>query len=517
MSVAHAVDRAAAIRPLGIATRHLGVEKTWREFRDAVARLAAGLQSLTPGKPPRVAVLAANSPRHLELMYAVHWCGGVLVPLNTRLALAELQEIAEHAEIEIVVTDGHYRTAAHGLATRKDGSVLVDIGTTPNPEAATNYEELTRFDAIPHAATSGWETAALFYTGGTTGRPKGVMHSHHAMVMQCVNLVAELHFNEETVHLHSGPMFHMGDCMTGHSVTLAGGTHTFLSQFDTEGLLRSVRDEGSNALMLVPTMMAALLDAGAANVEVLQTVRWISYGAAAITLALLARVVAALPSAGLVQCYGQTELCGACTILPPECHHQNRAHEEKLRSAGRPFLTCAIRIVAPNGEELPQGAIGEIVVRSPSAMQGYWKDPVQTAAALRDGWIRTGDVGRLDEDGFVTILDRVKDMIITGGENVFSAEVENALASHPGVAACAVIGVPDERWGEAVHAVVVRRSCSGVDARELIAHCRQQVAGYKCPKTIEFRDTPLPVSGVGKVLKAELRATLNKALDSSIQ
>lgn len=235
----------------------------------------------------------------------------------------------------------------------------------------------------------------------------------------------------------------------------------------------------------------------------LTSLRSIMYGGSSITVALLDRARKALPSAGFVQAFGQTEASPTLTLLSRD-DHDDASRPELLRSAGRAIGHTEVRIVDPEGNEVPRGEQGEIVGRGENVMLGYWNRPEETATALRNGWLHTGDAGRMDAQGYVYVLDRLKDMIITGGENVFSAEVENALVSHPEVAMCAVIGIPDELWGEAVHAVVVAKPGKAPTAAELIAHCKDRIAAYKCPKSVELREA-LPISGAGKVLKAELR------------
>lgn len=236
----------------------------------------------------------------------------------------------------------------------------------------------------------------------------------------------------------------------------------------------------------------------------LGALRTIAYGASPISEAVLERAMAALPGVGFVQAYGMTELSPLATLNPASYHTAEGRRLGKLRSAGRASHCTEVRIVDPQGREVPRGTVGEVVVRGPNVMQGYWNQPALTAAALRDGWMHTGDGAWMDDDGFIFIADRLKDMIITGGENVYSAEVENALAQHPAVAACAVIGIPSDEWGESVHAVVVRHPQHELAAEALMAHCRPLIAGYKCPRSVDFVEA-LPLSGAGKVLKTKLR------------
>jgi acyl-CoA synthetase (AMP-forming)/AMP-acid ligase II len=232
------------------------------------------------------------------------------------------------------------------------------------------------------------------------------------------------------------------------------------------------------------------------------------YGGQCISEAILRRAIASLPNCGFLQAYGMTELSPVATFLPPRYHATEGPDAGKLRAAGRAAYTVEIRIVDDEDREVPRGTVGQIVVRGPIVMQGYWNQPALTAAALKGGWMHTGDGGYMDDEGFVFVVDRIKDMIITGGENVYSAEVENAIYQHPAIAMCAVIGVPDEQWGERVHAVVTLKPGQTATAAEIIAHSRQLIAGYKCPRTVDVRTEPLPLSGAGKVLKTVLRKEL---------
>jgi len=257
--------------------------------------------------------------------------------------------------------------------------------------------------------------------------------------------------------------------------------------------------------MLVPTMIQMTIDHPAMKEpRDLSALKTIVYGASPMSEALLDRAMATLPGVGFVQAYGMTELSPVATLNPAYYHTTEGRKLGKLRAAGRAGYCTEVRIVDDRGREVPRGTVGEVAVRGPNVMQGYWNKPEQTAQAVRDGWMHTGDGAWMDEDGFIFIADRLKDMIITGGENVYSGEVENALAQHPAVAACAVIGIPSDQWGETVHAAVVRKPEQIVSAEDLVAHCKSLIAGYKCPRSVAFVDA-LPLSGAGKVLKTKLR------------
>jgi long-chain acyl-CoA synthetase len=300
-------------------------------------------------------------------------------------------------------------------------------------------------------------------------------------------------------------MFHLADAAAIVGINIVGGTHAIVPFFTPENLVKAVEKERVTALVLVPTMFGMLRDYLVDHPADLTSVLQIKYGASAISETLLRDAMAMFPNAEFMQAYGQTELSPCATILEPRFHKENANGKSYLRSAGRAVFGVDVRIVDEDMQECTPGAVGEIAVRSPGAMLGYWNQPELTARTIVNGWLRTGDAGYMDEEGFVYLVDRVKDMIVSGGENVYSAEVENALSAHDGVAECAVIGVPDDKWGERVHAIVRLKPGATATPDDLIAHCKTLIAGYKCPRSAEIRSEPLPLSGAGKILKVELR------------
>jgi long-chain acyl-CoA synthetase len=311
---------------------------------------------------------------------------------------------------------------------------------------------------------------------------------------------------EDTVHLHTSPMFHVAGGARAFSVTLAGGTHVMNPRFDVETFLATIERERVTITIIVPTMLARLVEYDGLERFDLSSLRLLSYGASPMPEALLRRAKERLPGIRFLQSYGMTELSPVATVLPPEYHVFEGPDAGYTASAGQPVYNADLMILGDDERSVPTGGIGEVCVRGPMVMKGYWNLPELTADTLRGGWMHTGDAGYLDERGFLFIVDRVKDMIVSGGENVYSAEVEDAIYLHPDVAECAVVGVPSERWGEAVHAVVVPRAGTRPTAESIIEHCRTRIAGYKCPRTVEFREEELPKSGPGKILKTELRA-----------
>ncbi|MBS0446015.1 MAG: long-chain fatty acid--CoA ligase [Proteobacteria bacterium] len=507
MYLTQALHRAVQQTPDRIAVRFGERQRTFREFAGRVARLAGALQGLGMRDGDRIAMLSLNSDRYLEYQMAVPWGGGVLNPCNTRWSTAEILYSLEDSGSTILLVDETHRPLAEKL--RRESSTLRELiycGDGAAPDGMHGYEALlSRAEPAADAGRYGDDLAGIFYTGGTTGFPKGVMLSHANLCSSGLALLAEGAAVRDGTYLHAAPMFHLADIGLAMPHWLAGNTHAIVPAFAPEAVLEALERDRVTHTLLVPTMIQMLVDHPAIKQpRDLGALKTIIYGASPIAEAVLERAMAALPDVGFMQGYGMTELSPLASILSPWHHTPQGRQLGKLRSAGRASFNCEIRIVDADDRELPRGSVGEVIVRGPNVMQGYWNKPEQTAATLRNGWMHTGDGGRMDDDGYVYIVDRMKDMIISGGENVYSAEVENAIAQHPAVAASAVIGIPSAQWGESVHAVVVRKPGSDAAADELIAHCKALIAGYKCPRSVEFRDA-LPLSGAGKILKTELR------------
>ncbi|MGF6917056.1 class I adenylate-forming enzyme family protein [Paraburkholderia sp. 40] len=509
------VTRAARINPDGWAIT--GPNKvSWKTFADRVNSVAHALPAFGVRPGDRVALLSLNRPEFLEAQYAIWAAGAVLVPINHRLAEFEIIEILNDAQVSCMMFDEDHAAVVREVVTSVESlkslialeeSKVLSLAAFNVPVALLallrRMEPATR--GVP-TQVSDESTAAIFYTGGTTGRPKGVMLSHKSFAVQALVMANALRFQADSVYLHATPMFHLADFGIGLALTVAAGAHAFLPRFDPGQAIERMAEVGVTEVNLVPTMLATLLDQlTAAQASVLVNIRTVAYGGSSIAAPLLQRLMQAMPRARFQQFYGMTELCGACTTLPPERHVMDGPLAGELQSAGQALPMTEIEVRGVDDVPLESGQPGEIVVRGPQMMQGYWRNIAATEAVLRDGWLYTGDVGSIDRNGFVTIVDRIKDMIVTGGENVYSAEVESVLTSHLGVAACAVIGLPDPKWGERVHAVVVKRPDIELSEDDLDAHCRARIAGYKRPRSYEIRDEHLPVSGAGKVRKAQLR------------
>ncbi len=496
MRLTQGLHRNRLLCPDRTATVYGDRRRSWTELADRISRLAGGLHAKGARAGDRIGIIALNSDQMIEAYYAILWAGCVAVPFNTRWADAEVDHALDDSRPRIVLVDNGFAEVHARLSAR--GVTIIGLAGSAGPES---FEALIGSNApCPDQCRSGDELAIIFYTGGTTGRSKGVMLSHANLLINFAFYSMVAPHPPGTMFLHTPPLFHLGDAVMLFGLTNIGATHVVLPGFDPDAVIDAVERHGANALFLVPTMIGMLCEALRTRPADMSGVTRLNYGAAPISRSLLERAMAALPNAAFVQAYGQTELSPFATVLDHEDHLGDR-----LNSAGRPIPSVDLRIVDAELREVPRGAPGEIVVRGPGVMLGYWNLLEQTERTIVDGWLRTGDAGYMDDNGYLFLVDRVKDMIVSGGENIYSAEVERALSSHPDVLQCAVIGVPDDKWGERVHAILHVRPGSTACAADLIAHCEPLIANYKRPKSLDLRTEPLPLSGVGKVMKAELR------------
>ena len=499
---------AATSRPTAASTRFGERHRTWRETQDRVARMAAALHGLGVGPGDRVAILALNSDRYTEFLSAVWWAGAVVVPMNTRWTAVENAYSVEDSGSRVLFVDQAFAPmvpAIRAAAPCLKHLVFCDDGAVPDGMAS--YEALIeRHASCADAEAGGEDLAGLYYTGGTTGFPKGVMVPHRALWYNNMVAAKGLNLDADDVALHAAPMFHMADGCLGGGVSIVGAQHTYISRFDPEAAMATIERYGVTHTIMVPTMVGLLLQHPNFAPERFGSLRVIGYGGSPIPRGTLAEALRRLPHVAFVQVYGQTEMAPIVSVMPASYHVFEGPRAGKLASAGRPAPGCEVRIIDESGADVVPGQVGEIVARSPGSMLGYWKLDEQTAATLKDGWVHTGAGAYQDEDGFLYIVDRMKDMIVTGGENVFTAEVESALSTHPAVAEVAVIGIPSEKWGEEVHAILVLRAGHAATEAEILAHCEPLIANYKRPRSLTFRVESLPLSGAGKILKRDLRA-----------
>ncbi|HEU0203832.1 MAG TPA: long-chain fatty acid--CoA ligase [Burkholderiaceae bacterium] len=505
MYLTQGLHRSMQRHPEKIATSALGHTQTFRQLTERVARLAGALRTLGVRKGDRVAMLALNSDRYIEFLLASWWLGAVATPVNTRWSDAEIRySLNDCGSLVLIVDDEHLSRVPAILAGAATVRATLYTGTQAPPRGLLSFEGLlVTATPIEDARCAGDDLAAILYTGGTTGFPKGVMLSHANLWSAAMGRMAEVPNPERFTTLLTAPLFHVAGLGRVIGQTLVGGTCVTLPQFRAEALLQTIERERITDLVLVPSMIQMMLDDPSFGRYRLDSLERILWGAAPITVPLLERALDAFPGVEFIHVYGMTETAAAVSVNG-QCNDPEARRSGRVRSAGRAGYAAEVRIVDNEGREVPRGTVGEIAVRGPMVMMGYWNKPEETAKVLRDGWLYTGDGAYMNEEGWLFVVDRIKDMIITGGENVYPAEVETVLGRHPAVAAAAVIGIPSEQWGESVHAVVVLRDGAQASADELRTFCRGLLGGYKCPKSIEFRTT-LPTSAAGKVVKSELR------------
>jgi long-chain acyl-CoA synthetase len=491
---------------------------TWGEHTERVSRLTHALSRQLGVEPPgRFAVLALNSHQYLELWHAAFIGAGVINPLNLRLAPRELAYIITDSGSEVVFADPTFAPlVAAARAEMGDDDpirhvVLIGEGDVPHD---LGYEALLAA-ASPVMCDEPEETdpVVLMYTGGTTGLPKGVLIEHRAEILNVYHGTMTIPDLRVETYLMQTPMFHAASMMGILSSGAFGGRVVFIPMFNPEGVMDLIETHQVTDTLMVPTMIGLCMASEGYHPERLASLRLLVYGASPMPEAILNRLQSDLPALQLVQGYGMTEACSTATLLLPEDHVPG---SPRLRSVGRPALGIRVSVQDEDGKILPRGQIGEVCIKGGQLMREYWNKPEATAEAFKGGWYHSGDAGYIDEDGYVFLVDRVKDMIVTGGENVYSAEVESAISTHEAVAQVAVIGIPDEKWGEAVHAVVVLVAGAEATSEEIVAHARGSIAGYKVPKSVEFRAEPLPLSGAMKVLKRDLRAPYWEGRDKRI-
>lgn len=508
MHITQGLKRAVQVNSQGIATIDGVRQQTWQSFAYRVTKLAGALQTLGLKPDDRVAILALNSDRYLECYFATIWSGGIFVPLNTRLAPPELGAILTDAGAQILfVDDALQPQLPHLLVHTSTPKHFILAGDGAQAENVLAYEQLiAQADPAPDANRGNDDVALISYTGGTTGVPKGVMLTHRNSVSNALSSLAIMYDGEPWTYLHTAPMFHIADSQWNTGVTMQAGTHVFVQKFVPQEILALISERQITHIALVPTMVNMLCNVPNAETYDVSSLKKVNFGGSSIAPTVIRRARKLFPNCQFIQGYGQTETSPNVSMLLDKYNTDEGPFAGKIESAGQPVFAMDVRIVDAYDNEVPRGEIGEITARGPHVMAGYWNKPEETAVALRGGWMHTGDVGYMDEDGFIFIVDRLKDMIISGGENVYSTEVEHVIYQHTAVADCAVIGIPHEKWGEAVHAIVVPHAGAEVTAAEIIAYCRQHIAGYKCPRSVEIRSEPLPMSGAGKILKKELRA-----------
>jgi acyl-CoA synthetase (AMP-forming)/AMP-acid ligase II len=484
-------------RPEAHALVFEGRGTSWVELESKSSRFAAFLAEGGIGRGDCVAYLGKNSDDFFIAMFGIAKAGAAFLPLNWRLASPEIDEVLQDSKPRLIIFE---KDLAPLLPVSMPGSQAIPIGD----DSRIDSYQAAGDDGKPLPRVSEDDVAILLYTSGTTGQPKGVLLTHGGVnrMRLCEHLEPAFRWEDDDSFLFNLPNFHLLGIGLSLQCLYNGLKLVIQRRFDPAATLAALGVARPTLLVLTPAMIQMLVDHPDSAMADFSSVRLTMYAGSPISLGLIRRAITVMPCR-FMQFYGATESTGALSLLRPEEH--DLSDESKLKSCGRPLPFIEFRIVDPVGREMPVGEPGELVVRSPAISAGYFNKPEATAAVFQRGWYATGDIAYRDEEGLYYIVDRAKDMIITGGENVYSAEVEHALSTHPAVSATAVIGVPDEKWGEAVKAVVVLKEGASADVQDLTHHCRSRLAGYKVPKSFDIV-AELPCTSTGKIAKKELRA-----------
>jgi acyl-CoA synthetase (AMP-forming)/AMP-acid ligase II len=485
MIYVHSLGRAARYFPERTALAANGTRSTFRELHDRVGRIAAALTKHGFKAGDRLALLLPNEPDYIELVYACARLGVIVVLLNTRLSVKEIDGILGDAK-------------PHGLIRHSSLPVLT-VQVPWQVVLDQNPLDIQSDSSIPDPIYDPNAILALIYTSGTIGRPKGVEIRHANILENVYHTNFWFPLEEGSVHLHAAPIFHIADFPFMFGAPTFGACQVTILKFNPQSFCETVARERITHTVLVPTMINMLTQFPELQKYDLSTLRHLGYGGSPMAPELVHRTRQVLPKVKLIQVYGLSE-AGFLTGLLDHEHT-----EDKLTSCGRPCLGIDVRVMDQSGKEVETGKTGELVARGANIMRGYWNNPDETKNAFRNGFFRTGDVGCQDANGYFYIFDRLKDMIVTGGENVYSGEVEAVIYTHPAVREVAVFGIPDPKWGEIVKACVVLKPGKTLAADELTAYCRRSLANYKIPRSIQFSQTELPKSGSGKILKRVLR------------
>jgi long-chain acyl-CoA synthetase len=490
-----------------------GATHTYAEHFDEVALAIGGLRQLGVGRGDRFAVMMANSPEYLALFHAALLGGGVVNPLNLRFAPKELAYVLKDSGSSVCFVDQHFAPIIDQVKEEAGLEHVILVGDGDVPHTMTYADMLAAAQPVIPDEGEESDPVVLMYTGGTTGLPKGVLSDQRGQMMNLYHCLMTLPYGRDSTFLLQTPMFHAASTLTMTSLPAVGGHIVTVPMFEPVGVMRAIREYQPTFTVMVPTMIGMTLSHPDFGPDSLSPLTDIGYGASPMPQVLVEKLASLYPALNLWQVYGMTEASPVVTVLRPEDH---RSGGGLLRSAGSAVTGVELSIRDLDDTELPLGAPGEVCVRGGNFMVEYWNKPEATADAFAGGWYHSGDAGYLDADGYLYLVDRVKDMIVTGGENVYSAEVENAIASHPAVLQVAIIGVPSDEWGEEVHAIVVLHEGAEATDVEIIGYARESIAGYKVPKAVTFRTDPLPLSGAMKVLKRELRAPYWEGHDRNV-
>jgi len=489
---------------------------TYLDFEKRVSALAHLLNAKWIRKGSQVAILHPNCHYFMEAYYAIAQLGAVSVPINYRLSPRELAFILGDSEATFLIADRGFGLSVSSALLEGGKGVQTVLWTGEGEAPQLNVEAMDYEEAVGEYPTTTVEekwireedTAQLYYTSGTTGKPKGVMLTHKNVCSHALGTIAELYLTDSERWIHVAPMFHLADAWATWAITWVGGTHILVGFFDPPEVLKIMEREKATISNMIPTMLNLLVNHPDVSQHDYSSLRVLLSGGAPIAPEVVKKIVETF-QCDYIQTYGMTETSPYLTMSILKEHLRGLPYEEQLAlksKTGREFVAVQLKVVKDDGTEVAKDEkeVGEIIVKGDIVTPGYWKLPEETEKAIKDGWLYTGDLAVMDEERYVTIVDRKKDIIITGGENVYSTEVENVLYMHPAILETAVIGVPDEKWGEAVKAIVVVKEGMEATEDEIIEFCKERLAKYKAPKSVAFLDT-LPKTGSGKIAKRELK------------
>ena len=493
------LERAARLRGTADAVSCNGQRMSWASARSRAARMASVLNALGVTSGARVAFLGPNGLTYMLMPFATECAGGVFVPMNSRLAVPELIDQLKDSTPMLLLAAQSFSAPASEAAAKTGVRLLMLDGDHGFESLVAKSQEM-----VPVARPTG-DPIAIYYTGGTTGRSKGVICTSERLAINSLQWAHAVSARADERLLIVAPMFHMIAALNCVIASVLACDMTILERFTPEAALKAISEDRITNLALVPTMIDMLLAVDGFESYDLSSLRSLTYGGSPIGRNTMKGALQGFRTAQLYQIYGQTEGGPTISVLGAQWHSEEAGRAEKLRSAGKPMALTDVAILRPDGTECARGETGEIAVRGPGVSPGYWNRPDEDAAAHRNGWLHTGDAGYLDDDGFLFIVDRIKDMIVSGGENVYAAEVERVVAVHPAVLECAVIGIASDRWGEAVHAIVRLRPQSVIGTQDITNFCSERLAGFKVARSVEFRTEPFPLTGAGKVDKKALR------------
>ncbi len=482
------------------------ISHTWKEHIERIKKLAGGLKNLGIFPGERFGIIGPNSFRYTELIHAGYWAGAIPVPINHRLAPPEILHILKDADVKLLALGEDYLSLTDDKLLKSWANKRIVIGKTAPKKSLRSLDKIIdNSEALTPQDPAEDDLAILLYTGGTTGLSKGVQLTHRNVCSNGYQVINAMNISKEDVYLHVAPMFHAADLL-GSGFTMNGSAHAYVPVFSPKAALQAIQDFRVTQVMMAPTMVIMILEEPTFDNYEISSLQNLFYGSSPMAAEWVEKAIQRFTNADVQQGYGLTETSPILTTFDAEDHRNavETGNTDILRAAGRPVIGIDLKIFDDHGKEVPTDEAGEVCVRGPNVTPGYLNRPDENKKAFKRGWFHTGDVGRVDKNGILFLMDRKKDMIVSGGENIYTSEVESAIYKHPDIFECAVIGVPDEKFGESLFAVIVPVPGKTLNEEIVINHCREYIAGYKIPRQMDFVEE-LPKSAMAKILKNKLR------------